>query len=147
MMKTETIQKYIANDGAEFYNEGKCLKYEAELRLVLAITDRLSSVNINHGEWYQHDRNTLREVKRSLFEIVVSKHGESFPEWKKWDAEDVHPCSVVGRVLDDSGRSPVAKAWCRLQRINFDNGREYDQPYYANNPHKAIKAASEVEEK
>jgi hypothetical protein len=69
---------------------------------------------------------------------VLSKYGDSYPVWKQWKADEVHPASVIGRVMSGSD-GPLAKAWNRLSFYNFDLGREYNQPYFANNPSEATK--------
>jgi len=135
-MKTLTRMIYQAGDGTEFNVRHQCERYEAELAAVAPIMARLPKNDLPHGKCKQHDREVLLQVKRDLFALVLAKMGREFPGWRKWNADDVHPMSIVGRVLDDYGGA-LAKAWSRLAFFNFDNGREYDQPFYANHPDKA----------
>jgi hypothetical protein len=67
---------------------------------------------------------------------VLKYYKKSYPMWKEFDADAVHPFSIVGRVLDDCG-GPICVAWNRLGCYDFDKGRQYDQPYYVNHPNQA----------
>jgi hypothetical protein len=44
--------------------------------------------------------------------------------------------SFAGRLASE-GPDCFARAWNRLCSINWDNFREYDQPYFAMNPDEA----------
>lgn len=136
-MKSEQVTRYTARDGAVFYDPRKADEYERELDQIEPIMSRLPANEVPGGKYIQHDPATLRSIKADLFKLVVRKHGESFPEWKKWKADEVHPLSIVGRVLDDCG-GPLSHAWSKLARFNFNLGREYEQPYFAMNPDKAV---------
>jgi hypothetical protein len=138
-MHTEQVTDYIALDGKRFRDREKCLAYEQELRAVNAIMDRLPKCDPGDGEYFQHDKETLLDARRGLWAMILDKYGESYPEWKKWHADKVHPLSGVGRVLDDFGGNPIADAWRHLARINWELYREYQQPYYAINPGQATK--------
>jgi hypothetical protein len=43
------------------------------------------------------------------------------------------------RILDD-GYPAIYRRWSRLMCINWDNFREYEQPYFTRNTHEATKA-------
>ena len=133
-MHSEQVTEFVATDGARFKQQNHCEEYEEELKLVETIT--LPKTDLKHGTYTQWGRKILLQAKRDLFALVLEKYGDSFPEWREWEPDDVHPMSVVGRVLGDHG-GPLANAWSRLACFNFDNGREYDQAYFANHPAEA----------
>ncbi len=56
-----------------------------------------------------------------------------------WDmpVEEVHPSNIASRFIDDSDCTPLKSAWWRLQCID-DKYREFNQPFYALNPDKAV---------
>jgi len=137
----ETIG-YEARDGKRFWDRTRCEQYEEELTLVEPIMARLPVRNIGDEEYWQHDKEELLSVKRDLWALVVMRFGESYPSWRNFSADQVYPDSIVGRVLDDFG-GPIATAWNRLRRFNFDLCREYEQLYYAINPSKATKCLNE----
>lgn len=137
-MKTETVTKYTTSDGTIFYDEDKATKHEFEYAGVRAVMVQLPEVDLASNEFKQHDIETAKRVKRELFALVLSMYGESYPHWRAWKGDDVHPRSVVGRVLDDSG-GPLSAAWGRLCRIDFSTGREYQQPYFVAHPSEATK--------
>jgi len=75
-------------------------------------------------------------VKRELFALLVEEYGKTYPIWRELNADDVHPMSYVGRVIDDCG-GPLAKAWRMLADYDFSTGRKYSQPYFALQPNEA----------
>ena len=133
-MKTEQVTEFVAVDGARFKDRDRCVEYEAELAAVAPFLAMLPETDLNHGIYAQHEAEPLREAKRGLYALVVGKNQ---------DADKVHVCSTVGRVMDDSGLGPLSKAWTRLAFFNFDLGREYDQPYFANHPDEATEASAD----
>lgn len=68
---------------------------------------------------------------------MLTKYGDSYPKWREWHADNVHPMSMVGRVLSDGTLGPLEIAWVTLARYDFLTGREYDQPYFVRNPTEA----------
>lgn len=109
-MRTENVIEYIAVDGNRFKDETACEKYEEELQLIKPIKDRLPINKIDSYQYIQHDKEFLLQIKRDLWDVVLSKYGEEYPKWKECNADDVLPTSVVGRVLDDYG-GPISELW------------------------------------
>jgi hypothetical protein len=131
-----TIKMFESWDGEVFGTAEACLEHERLLEQVRDAMDGLCPGDPKGATYVQHDRETLLRVKRRLWAIVVGKFGDSYPAWKTWKADDVHPCSVVGRVLYGCG-GPLANGWSSLARVDFDPGREYEQPYFAAHPNEA----------
>jgi len=133
----KTITKYVADDGCEFNTPDECEKHE---QLIEACNDAMGMLpprpSIPHGQFMQRDRIACLRAKRGMFTILVARWGESYPEMNGWKADEVHPGSFAGRLASESAK-PIASAWWRLSCIDFDTGREYDQPYFANNPGEA----------
>lgn len=137
----KAIVKYEAEDGKEFDSEKECLDYEnliARVNNIMKVLPPLPKDNgcrFSNGEGFvQHDKKTLRKVQIGLLK-EIKKHVEH--KWVEQTIEDenVHP-SYVARLLDDYSISPLSKAWYRF--ICTDKlGREWGQPYFANNPDKA----------
>ena len=138
-MREETIKQYTSIDGHKFLDRNACQRYENELEQIQPILNELNRCdNIKANEYIQHDINDLLLIKRKIFTLVQHLYKDSFPHWLEWNGDDVHPMSIVGRVLDDNG-GPIAKAWRQLSNYNFDLGREYQQPYFALHPEEATK--------
>ncbi len=133
MVTTQMRIEHVARDGAAFSHMADAIEYEKELNMVDAIMSQLPKPKVPSGKYYQHDKNVLDRVRREIFALVVAKHGDAFPKWKTWNYKEVHPSSVVGRVLSEI-RSPLSDAWWRFMCINFDLSREYQQPFFAANP-------------
>ena len=145
MITETTISRYTCTDGTAFDSKAAATEYEAEYQSVADILKRTPRNDLRHGTYVTHDVEMLRQIRRDLWPLVLAKVNakDSFPQWLKWDADEVHPLSIVGRVLDDYG-GPVAKAWSRLARFCFDTGREFDQPYFVTHPNEA-KPAKETQ--
>lgn len=138
-MKTELVTEYVANDGSRFRSKSECESHENEVALVAPTLAKLPvTPGLGNDEFVQHDKELLLRCKRNLFALVLVKYGDRYTEWKQWNADKVHPASVVGRVMSESD-GQIAKAWNRLAFYNFDLGREYNQPYFANNPSEATR--------
>jgi len=129
---------FVANDGTRFTSASRCLIYEQE-------KESVSEAMRNIPEWptdntfIQLDRAELYDARRKLWALILAKYGDSWPQWKGFDADDVHPFSAVGRVMSECDNCPLAKAWNKFGAINFDNCRMYQQPFYALNLDKAPK--------
>ncbi len=133
-MKIETAKKFTCSDGTVFYDDTVAAwAHEEEFLRVKPIADRIPDSNVRGGEYVQHDPQLLKQIRRDLWKLVLDRHGESFPAWRKFDADQVVIGSMVGRVLSDFS-GPLAKAWMSLGRFDLDNGREYEQPYYVHHP-------------
>ena len=143
-MKTIQVTEYIANDGRIFREVDKCLAYETELRAVVTIMREFPKAPKANGAYIEFDAERLRQFKRLLWALIVVKYGDSWPKWRKWDADDVHPSSIVGRVLSDASNYPLERAWNRFLSCDFDLGRVYDQPYFVSHPNEA-KLSGEAE--
>lgn len=139
MIRETPVVQYICSDGTTFYYKGRAEDYEAEYLSVLPIRNRIPRTALKHGTYVQHDAQTLRQIRRDLWPLVLEKVNASVRHkaWLEWNPDEVHPMSGVGRVLSDCG-GPVAKAWADLARFDLDTGREYDQPYFSLNPDKAV---------
>lgn len=100
---------------------------------------------IDFNQFVQHDVDVLRSVKRRIFDLARTHHLSGYSQFDECDPDQVHPGSVVGRILSDCD-GPIPKAWNRFCRIDFQNGREYDQPYRVNHPEEAVDALIAIHE-
>lgn len=124
------ITKFQASDGAEFSTEKNCNDYENIIREVKRIMKPLGplpkdkSCNFANGRGYiPHDPELVERLKKELVEYgrkVLHIDGDvSYGQF--------------GRYADDSGVSPLYRAWSRLANCD-KRGREWGQQFYANNP-------------
>lgn len=84
----------------------------------------------------QHDSATLERARVSI--LKIGQRFTTFPAWLQQTIDSPECChpSWVGRLIDDACPRPVKSAWFRFQCID-KQGREWGQPFYANNPDKA----------
>lgn len=134
----EAITQYRAEDGSIFSSMVECAKYETlAKRVALAMQPLGESPQLRMGEWVQLDRQACLSAKRGLLVLIRERWKESDYAVLRNPDDEIHPMSFVGRLVCDCGIRCLERAWCRLMRINWDNYREYDQPYYANHPEEA----------
>lgn len=131
MISESTITKYTCSDGTSFTDKHRAEKWQEELES-LADLPSIPAFELRNGQRVKFDKETMFAYRRLLWERVLAKYGESYPKWKTWNADEVQPLSIVGRVMDDHG-CPIAKAWQRMSCWNFEHGTIHDQPYFALN--------------
>ena len=136
----KTITKYEAIDGTEFDHENECLKYEKLIERIDLIMHELPKRPeddgcrfSNGGGFIQHDKATLCKARIKILK-EVKKHIKHPWVQQTIDDENVHP-SYVSRLIDDYRIKPLNSAWYRFMCID-KSGREWGQPYFANNPEK-----------
>lgn len=133
----EKIVSYRAWDGSIWNTGADADKREQLLAEVYQVMLPLGqSPKLADGESVPVDRKMLFSVRRSLYEIV-KREFLTDSHLLSCCGDVVHPRSIVGRILCDSGNGPVQDAWGRLGLFNFDYCREFDQAYYAINPQEA----------
>lgn len=128
----QTITKYKANDGSEWDDIQKALKRDNLLAAVNEVMAPLGDFpkQVIDGEgWLQHDPNIVTTAKQGILDLCKPDFADSFPQFNH-PAADVHPLSIIGRILDDCHDDPRSRAWNRFCRIDV-HGREHQQPYFA----------------
>lgn len=136
-MKKITI--YQCEDGTRFDTEAEALKYESYIARAKKIESHLISIgrDLYYNEYIQQDPDALRKAKYDFLTLVA----ERIPEWKDWAIEcrdGIRHISHIGRVIDDYGIKWMRHLYFRFACIDED-GREYQQPYYANHPEEATR--------
>ncbi len=139
----KAITKFKSIDGKEFKSENECLNYEKLIDKVADIMKPLPTLpknvdcSFSNGKGFlQHDKSILHKVKINLLE-EIKNHIEHKWIQQTIDDENAHT-SWVGRLISEyDGLGPLAKAWNRFMCID-KYGREWGQPYFANNPDKGI---------
>ena len=139
----QQITKFKADDGAEFNTEPACVEYEALCAEVAEVMGTLPAkpdddgCNFSNGHGYlRHDKATLLRARVSI--LKIAQRFASSPPWFQQTIDDPdgrHP-SWAGRLIDECCPRPVGAAWYRFMCID-KQGREWGQPYYANNPEAA----------
>ncbi len=127
------VTRLQANDGTEWATEREATIRDALLDEIKQATSLLLTPVGNRRGYVQQDPARVLAFKVRLIEIG-HKHGILGTDVLA-EASRVHPHSIVGRYIDDSGCRPIGDAWTRLMCID-EQGREWEQPYYALNPGK-----------
>lgn len=134
----KAITLYEANDGSRFASQAECLAYESEAKRIADAMAPLGDGEIAYRTFRQHDSDSCLSARRGL--VMICR--ELWPEESvfRFDPDVIHPCSYAGRFIDDAASTALRRAWGRLMRINWENFREYCQPYYAAHPNELATA-------
>jgi hypothetical protein len=125
------VSLFQAEDGSRFENLKEAKKYEAILNQVNAIPflnyedDNCSFAN--GGGYIQQSKGIIKMAEDKLLELAN--------EWFKPEKPFTNPRGIVGRYCCDSNMKALNRLYSRLQCIDSE-GREWGQPYFANNPGK-----------
>jgi len=130
-----TILKYIANDNSEWDTPEKAETRDFLIERVngimapLFVSDAVQrNLEANKGYW-QHDLDAVYAAREGIMQICRERGYEGHYPCFKHHGREVHPLSVVGRILSETDE-PLARAWNRFMRID-DQGREWQQCYLA----------------
>ena len=129
----ETIMVYEVN-GKRFDDPQEALAYERLCEQVDNITKVLTprSQLLEDGcDYYEHDLRVVKDCFRK-FCILCSKVIPSYKEWFLQTANGDRHTSHIGRILSDYSHDyPILnKTLFRFNCISFENGYEFQQPYY-----------------
>jgi hypothetical protein len=135
------VATYIANDGSRFDSEEACQEHEALVDKISKIMSPLGKKReVGTYEYIQHDLEVCFQVKDALYDLAKRtlnpKNDSSYPVLNhETSNREVYPLSIMGRILDDSNYA-LGCANNRLMSIDWETGREYQQPYFAINNRK-----------
>lgn len=133
----ESLTIYRASDGKRFDDAQACQEYEWLLsEVVMAMRPLGDKPDLGHGCWKQHKERNCHMARRGL--VMIARKLFSHAVFQQ-EPHLVNPMSIAGRLIDDSGYTCLYWAWNRLMCINWQNWREYDQPFFALNPDQAEK--------
>lgn len=143
----KAVTRYEANDGSLHVQPDDALARDRIIAQVDSLMAALEPIPTDDGcrfanghGWVQQRPEVVATVKRGLidlgepwlgwwYEKQRTEHGKTLD-----DLLNAH-ASWFGRMLDGSC-PPLEYAWHRMCAI-ADDGREFGQPFYANNPDKA----------
>jgi hypothetical protein len=130
----KTITLYQAVDGSNWPTEAEALKRDALCSHVDAamslLKPRPTDIGFSDGDSYvQQEPGPALTAKQRIVDLAyaVTEHAV-FAN----NAEEIHPRSVAGFILDEVG-GPLAKAWSRFSCIDSQY-REWGQLYFVNHP-------------
>lgn len=133
------ITKYKAEDDSEFTSKESCLDHEVNCDVAASTMRHLdknpSDSAFSNGSGYiQHDPSKVITV-RNLFLEFSKRYTDHNWIQQTIDGEDIH-ISYADRILGEVLPASIYRHWSRFSCID-DLGREWGQPFYANNPDKA----------
>lgn len=128
-MKTITI--YQTNDGCRFDNKEEAMKYEELCDKCNEIESRLVNIarELEYNEYIQQDLTVVKNVLNRFMDIVA----EAIPEYASWTIQVKNggrQMFHIGRIIDDYNIKCLWKLYYRFSCIDFNNGKEFQQPYF-----------------
>ena len=135
-----SVQRYMADDGAEFGDANECLTYEVANKSLNKLMSRLNPVpeddgcRFGNGHGYvQQDATTVNQVMKQLVKLAEPIIGKD-PKWQPvLDDPFKYRWGIIGRYLDDCGNRNLYRAWGRFMNMD-DQYREWGQGYFAMHP-------------
>jgi hypothetical protein len=128
---------YTTDDGSRFNSRVKAQEYEVRANRVTEIMNRLVAKpdDLRGGDWVQQNMLTAVSAAGQLLDLIEQVTGQHkwIDDTRSKGLIDAHP-SWVGRLLGDYDDKALNRAWHRIQSIDWKTMREYNQPYYADNP-------------
>lgn len=137
-MKEIVKVQYQADDGTLFSSCEQCANYELSSYKVEAIVSKLGNKpKLSDEQYIQHSMTTVNDVRRDLCMLANSVWAH---KWFVQTAEDPSThSSWAGRLISEMDNPKLNAAWYRIMCID-SLGREWQQPYFANNtPSDAVK--------
>lgn len=130
-MKEIVKVQYQADDGTLFSSREQCANYELSSSKIDAIVSKLGTKpNLNDEQYVQHSMSDVNYVRRELCLLANSVWEH---KWFIQTAEDPFTHSYwAGRLISEMDNPKLNAAWYRIMCID-SNGREWQQPYFANN--------------
>lgn len=122
---------FEALDGSRFDVESDCAAYEVLCGKVEQIMEPLKQIDIVGRQFYQHHPGIVRLVANSFTKLAVEA---TIPSR---GSESWHPQGLVQRFIGDSSKTVLRKASYRIDCIDLETGREYEQPYFRLHPEEA----------
>ncbi len=129
----ETIMVYEVN-GKRFDDPIDAKKYEAICKEVEEIMEWLLPRTKDIEDGCNYNRQEIDIVKMCFksFCLLCSKVIPAYKKWFSQAARGKRHLSHIGRVLSDYGNDyPILQTtFFRFRCISFENGYEFQQPYY-----------------
>ena len=132
----ETITKYKADDGVEFFDKLDCIRHEEECvtaeSIMSVLQPRQNDSDFDSDGYIQHDEATLLSVRNEYLEYCKRYTDH------RWIQDTINggfgiDTSYVARILDESvAPRSVSRLWWRFGCID-KQFREWQQPYYVKN--------------
>lgn len=122
---------YQCNDGTRFDSEKQAAEYDILLLKCNNINDAIGrKVELEYDQYVQHNAGAVKKQWRVFCNIVA----EAIPFYDKmaWECGNgTRHRSHIGRVISDYNIKCLYDLYFRFECID-EQGREYQQPYFAN---------------
>lgn len=137
-MKEITI--YQTKDGCRFDKKEEAANYETLCNKCNKIDSMLTNIGrgLEYNEYIQQKTRVVKQAFSDFLDIVA----EAIPEYAIWSEQTKNGerhISHIGRVISNYNIRCLEKLYFRFSCISFDNGREFQQPYFVTHQNEATK--------
>lgn len=138
----KTIIVYQTDDGCRFDKFEAAIKYEKLCKKCDEINNKFINIgrDLNYNEYIQQDIHKVNDLFKEFINIV----SEAIPSCSKMAqecSERIRHKSHIYRIISDYNIKCLNILMCRFECISFENGKEFQQPYFVTHQEEAtIKA-------
>lgn len=138
----KTIIVYQTDDGCRFDKFEAAIKYEKLCKKCDEINNQFINIgrDLNYNEYIQQDIHKVNDLFKEFMNIV----SEAIPSCSKMAqecSEGIRHKSHIYRIISDYNIKCLNTLMCRFECISFENGKEFQQPYFVTHQEEAtIKA-------
>lgn len=138
----KTIIVYQTDDGCRFDKFEAAIKYEKLCKKCDEINNKFINIgrDLNYNEYIQQDIHKVNDLFKEFMNIV-SEAIPSCSKMAKECSEGIRHKSHIYRIISDYNIKCLNILMCRFECISFENGKEFQQPYFVTHQEEAtIKA-------
>lgn len=128
-MKEITI--YQTEDGSRFDKKEEAVKYEEIYNKCNYINSLIPKINreLEYDEYIQQDIKVVKQAFNDFMDVVAIAI-PNYADWAEQTKIGVRHISHIGRVISDYNIKCLYSLYFRFCCISFDNGKEFQQPYF-----------------
>lgn len=134
----KTIIVYQTDDGCRFDKFEAAIKYEKLCNKCEEINNKFINIghDLEYNEYIQQDIHKVNDLFKEFMNIV----SEAIPSHSKMAqecSEGIRHKSHIYRIISDYNIKCLNILMCRFERISFENGKEFQQPYFVTHQEEA----------
>lgn len=130
-MNMKEITIYECVDGTRFDKKEDAMNYDVLLLKCSEVENSIGKKReLEYDQFIQRNAEAVKSAWIKFCDIVA----DAIPDWAKWAKEcgaGTRHRTHIGRIISDYNIRCLCSLYFRFDCID-DNGREYQQPYFAN---------------
>lgn len=134
----KTIIVYQTDDGCRFDKFEAAIKYEKLCKKCDEINNKFINIgrDLKYNEYIQQDIHKVNDLFKEFMNIV-SEAIPSYSQMAQECSEGIRHKSHIYRIISDYNIKCLNTLMCRFECISFENGKEFQQPYFVTHQEEA----------